>query len=290
LLAASSISALLSGPLLASYHLVLVLPAVVLSADQLARTGEGRRAVTLLLLALFLAWWPVPQAWPASAVWIPLSLTRFWLLLWIWVLILPGELIFARRPSQSRARLGVLVLAMAGGTAAARAPIVPDHAQPLELAAMPLVAADLIYTSDGSLWFSGIPAQGTSGLSGQGWVGYQLRIDRRQLWPVASAPDAHVWSPQVVDESMTWTHGPGADLGEYGVPCRDGSLGVVETEDGPQIGLSDAMGRVHRLTWTRAHYASPACDESRNRAWFLSDRGVGVRALRLWWVPLPEGP
>jgi hypothetical protein len=219
-----------------------------------------------------------------------MALTRFWLLLWIWVLIVPAELIFARRPSQSRARLGVLVLAMAGGTAAAREPIIPDHAQPLELAAMPLVAADLIYTSDGSLWFSGIPARGTSGLSGQGWVGYQLQIDRLQLWPVVSDSDAHVWSPRLVDEAMTWIHGPGADLGEAGVPCRDGYLEVIETDDGPQIGLSDALGRVQLLTWTRAHYANPACDEAGNRAWFLSDRGVGVRALRLWWVPLTERP
>ena len=67
LLAAVGMSALLSGPLLATYHLVLVLPLLALGADQLHRQGYGSSARFVLFFGLLLAWWPVPSAWPESS-------------------------------------------------------------------------------------------------------------------------------------------------------------------------------------------------------------------------------
>ena len=155
---------------------------------------------------------------------------------------------------------------------------------------MPLVAADLIATPDGTLWFSGLPSLGTPRVSGQGWMGYQLDVETPNLQTLVSDPERHIFSPEFNEQGITWTRGPGADLSARGVPCRGGVLQVVDTDLGPQIGLVDANQRIHMLTWTRAQHASPACDEARGRAWFLSDRDVGVRALRLWWIPLPEIP
>jgi hypothetical protein len=289
-LAAASICALLTGPLLATYHLVLVLPALALGADQLDRQGYHQRAGLILFIGLLLAWWPATPAWPGPAWLIPLALHRFWLLLGIWSLLMPMELVFGTRASLKLSRLGVLVVATLIGVLTARQPTTVDQAESLELPGMPLIAADLILTSDGSLWFSGLPAQGTARPEGQGWMGYQLLPETQSLRPLLSDPDAHIWSPRATADSVQWTVGPGADLSPAPVPCLDGFLEVLDTKQGPQIGYIDGHGRAQLLTWVRAHHASPACDEERGRAWFLSDRGVGVRALRLWWVPLPESP
>ena len=121
-------------------------------------------------------------------------------------------------------------------------------------------------------------------------MGYQLDLETQQLRPLVSHASEHIWSPTLIDDGVVWVRGPGADLSPRRVPCMGGYLKIIETSMGPQVGFVDAEKQVHQLTWTRAHHASPACDESRSRAWFLSDRGVGVRALRLWWVPLPEAP
>ena len=209
-------------------------------------------------------------------------------LLACWALILPWDGLFTRGRRLQLGAVGVLALALGAGVLSAKEQPVIDLARPLELGGMPLVASDLISTSDGSLWFSGLPTPNTPRLGGRGWMGYQLELESQRLRPLISHPVAHIWSPMDTEEGVVWGRGPGADLGARPVPCGQGYLKIIATEMGPQVGFVDADEEIHQLTWTRAHHASPACDEERGRAWFLSDRGVGVRALRLWWVPLPE--
>ena len=287
-LAAVSISALIAGPLLASYHLLLVLPALAMGADRLDRQGGQMGARLLLILGLLVAWWPVSTGWPASSALIPMVLMRFWLLLFCWVRLMPWSVLDIRQSKFAWMRNGVFGLSAMVGILSVKSDAAPDSAQQFEVVGMPLVASDLLYDDAGALWFSGLPTQDTPRVSGRGWVGYQLRIDEAQLRPVYSDPLAHIWSPLMVDGGMAWTRGPGADLTPRSIPCGEGRLEIVETERGPQVGYFDAAEQLHRLTWTQAHHQSPACDRDRGRVWFLSDRGVGVRALRLWWAPLPD--
>ena len=285
LLGAASICALLSGPLLASYHLVLVIPAVAIGAHHLDKDDRLGRSAAVIALGLLLCWWPVPSDWPDSHWLIPLALPRFWILLGIWALLLSSQASPWSRGFWDVRPFGVLLAALLMASFASREQRTVDAAKAVDIQGMPLIASDLMRSPDGSIWFSGMPNRGDPKY---GWIGYRLLLDDQEVQSVAMDEENHVWSPRLAKDGIAWTMGAGADLNLVESPCLGGVVKVVETDLGPQIGLVDAQSKTHILTWARAHYSHPICDEDRDRVWFLSDRGVGVRAMRLWWTPLRE--
>ena len=285
LLAAGSICALLSGPLLATYHLVLVIPAVAIGAHHLERDNRLSRAAAVVAMGLLLCWWPVPSNWPKPSWLIPLALPRFWLLLGIWALLLSSRASPWSRGFWDVRPFGVLLAALLMASFASRESRTVDAAKAVDIEGMPLIASDLMRSPDGSIWFSGMPNRGDPKY---GWIGYRFLVEEEVVEVVAMDEHNHVWSPRLTDGGIEWSLGAGADVNPVDTPCLGGVAQVVETDLGPQIGLIDAQSKTHILTWSRAHYSHPICDEERNRVWFLSDRGVGVRAMRLWWTPLRE--
>ena len=104
---------------------------------------------------------------------------------------------------------------------------------------------------------------------------------------MSADPDQHVWTPRAGPQGITWQRGPGG-LPPAVVPGPDGGRLSTATFDGQRdvIWLSPE-GDAVRLTRHPAHDTSPAWDPTTRRVWFLSDRDVGVRALRLWYLPWP---
>ncbi len=217
-LAALSTVALITGPLMARYHLVLLAPAMAWAADDAARAGHRGRAAALLLLPALAAGAPVEL----GGGW---SLARFallclWLIAALWTLPAPE----GPRPWRRWGALAALVLGLT------RSPQLPgsDAATPIDGPGFPLIAADLLRTDDGSLWFSGLSAD-RGGLHGLGWIGFRLR-------PGADTPErvaggGHRWSPVATGpDTVTWTERPmpteSAAL-DGQVVARDGDVSTV---------------------------------------------------------------
>lgn len=281
LLAAATLAALSAAPNVSRYGLVLLLPPVLLAATETWRAGRRGWALTLALLPALAAWAPTPSTWPALPA---LGVPRAWALLALWLLLLPW------RPWPAPRVLAAAAAAALALLAALRAAPPPDPRQdgasPLDHPTMPLVAADLLLAPDGDLYFSGLSAD-RGGLPGRGWLGFHLDPEEGVPRRVAGAPGAHVFSPRWTGEGIAWSHGPDGAAPTAPVPCRGGHLVELQVDGQQDIGWRGPDGQVRRLSAHPAHDASPACDEARGRAWFLSDRGVGLRALRLWWLPLP---
>ncbi len=278
-LAAGATVGLLAGPLLARYHLLLVVPAVVFAVDGLARAGRSRRAAVVAGLAVLLC------ASPAARGWAPLApaLLRPALGLGLWAALVPWG---ALRPVGAR---GAAVLAAVLGGRAGRLPALDlDGASPTDGPTAPLVAAELLRTEDGALWFSGLP-QERGGLPGRGWIGYRLGPYEAQPRPVAGLAGAHVGAPLPIGAAQVrWRPGrdPGWDTAPRNASRPGPGGGTLEVRAG-DIWFVPATGPAVPLTTHPGHDAWPVWDPDRRRVWFLSDRGVGVRALRLWSVPLP---
>jgi len=140
------------------------------------------------------------------------SIPRFWALLAAWAVVMPW-----RKGAGIGAAVGVLL-----SLPAWRASPALENAEPLEAPGLPLVAADLVCTEDGTLWFSGLPEPAPD-LPGTGWVGYR--------WPrggephaIAGANGAHVWSPGAVGPAdVAWSTGP-HEPGARRVTCPDGRV------------------------------------------------------------------
>jgi hypothetical protein len=94
-------------------------------------------------------------------------------------------------------------------------------AEPLEAPGLPLVAADLVCTADGTLWFSGLPAPAPD-LPGTGWVGYRWQRGGEPA-AVAGAQGAHVWSPVAHGSEVEWSTGP-HEPGAQRATCPDGRV------------------------------------------------------------------
>lgn len=281
LLAAATLAALVAAPNVSRYGLVLLLPPVLLAAAETRRAGRGALALALALLAALPAWAPTPATWPDLPA---LGVPRAWALLALWLLLLPWRPWPAPRVLASAAAAGLALLA---GLRAAPPPDPGlDGATPLDHPAMPLVAADLLRAPDGDLYFSGLSAD-RGGLPGRGWLGFALDPDEGLPRRVEGVDGAHVFSPRWTGEAITWAHGPDGAAPPAPVACGGGELLELRVDGQQDIAWRGPDGRVRRLTTHPAHDAAPACDEERGRVWFLSDRGVGLRALRLWWLPLP---
>lgn len=265
--AAAGVAALVSGPLLARYHLLLVLTlaAVALSV---AGAQRGRWRVPLLVALLAAVFWtPAPGAW--SPGWGRLlDLPRVAAALAFWGALVP----WAQRPLRLRGAAVVLGLAaLAGARAAGSVVVDPDPAVPLEVPGLPLVAADLQRDGD-RLVPSGLPGAGHPA-AGAGWA--RLSVDPSGGPPrwEAAAGQHRFASPTEPGEAAST---PGPDGGRLEVREQDGQTDVW---------FVPRSGAATRLTQHPAHDVGPVWDPSRRRIWFLSDRGVGVRALRVWWLP-----
>lgn len=119
LLAAASIAALVSGVLLAHYHLALVLPAIALCLRH-----PSRRTLGLAALAWLACWVRVPQSWPEGPLAV-LAIPRFWLLLTVWALAMPWRGAWDRRAALVLGLLASLRIATARAPQAA-----PEHTVP----------------------------------------------------------------------------------------------------------------------------------------------------------------
>ena len=143
-----------------------------------------------------------------------------------------------------------------------------DGAEPRR-AGLPLIAADLQVEGD-RLTLSGLPGAGHPA-GGGGWV--RLSVIRRagpQL--VGHAGPARL--RRADGREAAAVPGPGGGRVEVRVAAGQTDLWWVPRE-----------GSAERLTDHPGHDVSPAWDPARQRLWFLSDRGAGVRALRVWWLP-----
>jgi hypothetical protein len=280
-LAACAVAALLSGPILSGYHLVLLAPPLAWVLDALWR--EGRRPRALLVAALAVGVAAVPALPEAPAL---LSVPRAWLALGLWVAMVP------RPRGMWGAALVAGGLALLLGTSGARRAVawdtVRDGAQAVEHPDAPLVRAELQQTADGVLWWSAIAAD-RQGAPGRGWVGMRWDPDGA-AGPaiVASHPARHVWAPAPAgDDTVAWVEGPAAPRAP-GCVLPDGRVVEVRADRGPgDLWLVHADGAERQLTTHPGHDTAPVCDAARGRVWFLSDRRVGTRALRLWWVGIP---
>ena len=153
---------------------------------------------------------------------------------------------------------------------------------------MPLINAELLQTADGVLWWSAIVVD-RQGMPGRGWVGMRWDPDGTEgPAVVASHPDQHVWAPSPAGPAAAaWVEGP-ATPRPPGCVLSGGRVVEVRTGAGPgELWLVDPDGAERQLTAHPAHDTAPVCDAERSRVWFLSDRRVGTRALRLWWVRIP---
>ncbi|MEL6346145.1 MAG: glycosyltransferase 87 family protein [Myxococcota bacterium] len=281
LLGAAAICALVSGPILSMYHLTLLIPPVIWTAAWGLRSGERGRAAAILVLAVLAVWSPISMSLPdpASPLEVVLGFPRLFLVLALWGAMMPW------RPSalERRGRWVVVLFAVIVGGRAQPPPV--GAANPLWDPEAPLIAADLIGTDDGSLWFSGLTGD-RRGHEGRGWVGFRLPPGRDETVEiVAASATSHVWSPvPVAPDRVLWN-----GAAEAVRPGPGGGRLVAREVDGQRdIFLITVDGRDIRLTTHPAHDDEPVWDRQRGRIWFLSDRGVGVRALRLWWIPEPK--
>ena len=279
LLAAAAIVAMVTGPILATYHLVLLLPPVLWAADALWRSGSRGRAVAVLGLTLLAGYAPTPTQWPDGLAMLA-AVPRFWALLALWVLILP----WSRRAGAASA-LGVLLAVLLAASGGDRGDPAADGARPIDGPGFPLISADLLRTDDGALWFAGI-RQDRDGWPGAGGMGFRLAPGAAAPEVVAADASMHVWSPQATGpDSVAWTTGPDGDP-TPSAPCRGGMLTTARIDGFAQV-VWRRDGKQRVLTTAAAHHADPVCDAEAGVAYFLSDRGAGVRALRLWQVALP---
>lgn len=279
-LAAAACAALVSGPILSHYHLILLLPAVSWAAGALLADGRRRHAAAVVAIAVLTAWWPAPPSAPDSPLllWPLLALPRLWLALLLWGLIVPWRLDRRTWLGRGLAVLGSAVLML---TADGRASD-PDGATPRDDPDFPLVAAELVGSADGSLWFSGLPTD-RQGHPGQGWVGYRLAPGETVPEIVAWSETAHAWAPTVSGtDTVTWQHGAVAPVAPLRPGPSGGTLTTITRGGQRDLAWVHPSGEVIPLTASTAHDTAPVWDPSRRRIWFLSDRGVGVRALRLW--------
>lgn len=278
LLAAAAIAALVSGPILATYHLTLLIPPVAWALDAHLRTGSRSRALLIALAAVAAVWVPIPP--PPSSVGpssIVTLLPRFWACAGLWALLLP--------PRLTRWHLAVPLLV---GVAVLRASPAPGAAgaQNLSGGQQPLIAAELVWSPADGLCWSGL-ASDRGDAPGRGWVGYCLGEDDVPRLVAADA-SAHTWAPVVEDGALRWRHAPIAPEAEAMVPI--GGRGQVEVRlvDGQrELFWAPRDGPARRLTDHPADDRQPVWDPRRERLWFLSDRLAGVRAHRLWWLPPP---
>lgn len=279
LLAAASVAAIVTAPNIARYALVLVVPGALLAVVETWRERRRPLALGIALAAAAPAWVAVPGAWPDVVV---AGIPRFWALLGFCLLVFPWR---GFGPSRLAATgLSVLLVgALALGMDVVATDI--DGAVAQDSAAMPLIAADLVAHPDGSLYLSGL-AEHRAGQPGRGWLGYVVR--EGQVEVAQASPTTHVFSPVVHDgRLLSWSLGPDGAARPEPVPCAGGWLLEVEHDGQQDIAWRAPTGQQQRLTTHPGHDAWPACGSE--HVWFLSDRGVGVRALRLWRVALPEG-
>jgi len=291
IVSAAALAALASGPLLASYHLVLILPPLAWAADALWRNGHRIKPLAAIALAILAGSAPFPTAWPDGWL-IVFAVPRAWCLLSLWLLLLP----WPRELPTLRVCTGLMLCAGLGGSLGyasftrTQGALHADGAQAIDGPGFPLIAADLMRTQDGSLWFAGIRGD-REGWAGNGWMGFRLKTGETSPEIVVSDTNRHVWSPQATGiDTAEWTTGPngGPDAGRR-VPCLDGELGTMAAAGEQHIAWFDADGTARQITQTSGHHAYPVCDAANGDAIFLSDRGVGVRALRLWRIPLDAG-
>ncbi len=280
-LAVCSVAALLSGPILTGYHLVLLGPPLAWSMDALWRSGQRRRVALIALLAAAVAAVPPLPALPALV-----SVPRAWLALGLWLAMMP------RLRGGWRSLLVVCGVGFwMGGSGARRAAdwdVVADGGVAVEHANAPLIRAELRQTADGVLWWSAILSD-RGDVPGRGWVGMRWDPDGgRAASVVASHATKHVWSPTPTSpDAVAWIEGP-AEPAESGCAFPDGRTVEVRSEGGAaDLWLVQSDGGAAHLTTHPGHDTSPVCDARRSRVWFLSDRRVGTRALRLWWVAIP---
>jgi len=277
LLGAASVAAFVAAPVLSRYHVLTLIPAVYWAAA----VTPGRpslRALAPAAVALFVCHTPLPNAWPEHAAWL-VGVPRAWAALLCLSLLIPW------RRAHPLGLLAVLLLAGAVGVRASSPPPVRDEARPLDHPAFPMTASELRLSPDGVLWFSGLGKR--TDTPGRGWVGY--RWDPSEAAPEVVAADTrdHRWAPVASGETVRWQGGSGGWVLSSAVPCAGGTLEVIERDGQSDIALV-YEGQIHWLTRDPAWDEHPVCDEARGRVWILSDRGAGVRALRLWWVPLTE--
>ncbi|MFT5680430.1 MAG: hypothetical protein ACI8RZ_001336 [Myxococcota bacterium] len=282
ILAAAACAAMVSGPILSHYHLVLLLPAVAWAAGALLEEGRPKHAAAVVGVAVLTAWWPVPLDLAGDAL-LPgllVALPRLWLALLLWGLMVPWRL--GRVAWLGRG--GAVILAVALAMTAAEPPSDPDGAVPRDDPAFPLISAELVGTEDGSLWWSGLPTD-RQGHPGQGWVGYRLAPGQAVPEVVAWDETAHAWAPTVSGpDTVDWQHGAIPPIDPTRPGPDSGTLTTIERDGQRDLAWVSPSGEMVPITSNSAHDTDPVWDASTQRIWFLSDRGVGVRTLRLWSV------
>ena len=280
-LAICAVAALVSGPILSGYHLVLLAPPLAWCLDALWRDGRRRHALVVAALAVAVA--AVPPIPEASAL---LSVPRAWFALLLWAAMLPWPSVGSRRSLAALVLAGLM--AISGARRATEWDAVGDGAEPVEHPDAPLILSELTQTEDGALWFSAI-ATDRGGAPGRGWVGMRWDVVAGGAPEVvATHPSTHVWAPVPTGpDAVAWSEGP-AEPRAVGCVFPDGRSVEVRPLDGPaDLWITGADRRQDRLTNHPGRDTWPVCDAARGRVWFLSDRRVGSRALRLWWVAVP---
>lgn len=249
-MAAASTAALIAGPLLARYHLLLLAPGLawVLS------TLPWRRGLPLLGVAALALHWPVPTFEDPGGAFL-LAVPRFWLCLLLWALLLPWRVLL--RADGPRGAVAAL-LAVALGLLGLPRPAPPaDPSVPVDHPDLPLVASELVLAPDGALLLSGLTAH-RQGHPGRGWVVVRWLPEDGPPEILGGDPGAHAWAPRTDGRWSTGATGYVADASRLPVPVP-------------------------------GHHEGAVHDPVRGGWWFLSDQGVGVRALRLRFLPDPAG-
>ncbi len=278
-LAAASVAAMVGGPLLARYHLVLLAPAL----GWVAATLPRRRALALAGLALLATGLPVPGTQDLGALFL-VGVPRFWLCLLLWVGLYPWSALRAHAHASSHGRAGIAVVAVLALLASAlpQPAAAPDGAFPVDDPGLPLIASELTLADDGRLLLSGLTAD-RQGQPGQGWVGYAWDPDGGAPEIVAASTFTHAWAPK---PGGSFSGGATGYLGPDLVPGpEDGQLAA---KDGDVYWLAP-NGVAVPVTTDPAWDDWPVWDPERQRIWFLSDRDVGVRALRVYAIDWPQG-
>ena len=91
--------------------------------------------------------------------------------------------------------------------------------------------------------------------------------------------------------SVSWSASTDTGLPTAVPGPQGGTLEAIPREGGSDIRWVGPTGEVRWLTRDPAWDSDPHWDPVRQRVWFLSDRGAGVRCLRLWWLPWADpGP
>ena len=287
LLSLGALAPLAGAPFLTSYSLVLLVPVAVVALGPTLREGARGRATGMVIAGLLACWAPVPTGWPEGPAAL-LAVPRAWALLALCGLLLPSP---RGRPrvALGLAAAGLLAL-VAGLRAGPEVALDVDGARPVDAPGQPLILAELRLAPDGEgLLFSAV-AEHRAGAAGRGWLGFTWPLDEAGVVgrpsPVSRSAEAHTWAPD--PESGAFRVGPGHLAEPRELPCGAGQLAVVQADDAVGTDLVAVVGEAREpLTLHPSQDAWPVCDLARGRVWFLSDRGVGVRALQLWWVPLP---